>query len=145
MKKQILSIVAILSLLVTLAVAGVANSAGRIEVSIPFDFTVGKAKLKAGRYAIDSATAQGVQRIQSEDGRTSLFFGTYGGQTSKEPSRAKLVFRRYGNQYFLSEVWDEGSSVAMQLPKSRAERDLERTKYLAQNGAGPELVTVLAQ
>jgi hypothetical protein len=143
--RKILSVVSILSLLVTLAIAGAANSASRINVHIPFDFTVGKVKLKAGSYAIDSATAQGVQRIRSEDCRTSVFFSTYGGQTRREPSRSKLVFHRYGDQYFLSEIWDEGSTVAMQLAKSRAERELEHTKYLAKNAVEPETITVMAQ
>ncbi len=146
MKKQVLSIVATLSFLFTLAIAGFAIDAGKMKANIPFDFTVGKTKLPAGSYTVDSSIAQGCLRISAADRSKNLFVNVFGGETSRKPSQAKLVFRRYGNQYFLWQVWNEGSSTAMHLPKSRAERELARqSKYLAQNKSELELVVVMAQ
>jgi hypothetical protein len=57
-----------------------------------------------------------------------------------------MVFHRYGDQYFLWQVWDEGSTEAMQLSQSRAERELVRhLNDLAQNRSEPETVIVLAR
>jgi hypothetical protein len=39
---------------------------------------------------------------------------------------ARLVFHRYGNTYFLSQVWMAGSSVGRELRKMRQERAIER-------------------
>jgi len=57
---------------------------------------------------------------------------------------ASLIFNRYGNEYFLSQVWAKGGSVGRGLPKTRAERELERKTQDNQIAAtkGPELETV---
>ncbi|MEW6210820.1 MAG: hypothetical protein AB1631_20815 [Acidobacteriota bacterium] len=144
MKKHVLRVVAIFSLLAMLPIADYASPMGNINADIPFDFVVGKAKLPAGKYTIKRTTHHGILLISSKDRRANAFTGTYGGRSSRKPSRAKLVFNRYGNQYFLSQVWEEGSMVAMQLSKSRAERELAK-EHLAQRAAEPEIVTVLAQ
>ncbi len=146
MKKQVLSIVATLGLLLTLAIAGSAIAAVRLRANIPFDFTVGKDKLPAGQYTVDGTIVQGHLLISAKDRSKSVFTSVFGGQSSRKPSQAKLIFHRYGNQYFLSQVWDEGGTEAMQLPESRAERELTRqSKHLARNKVEPETVIVLAQ
>jgi hypothetical protein len=42
------------------------------------------------------------------------------------PSLGKLVFHRYGNAYFLSEVWPTGSTLGKQLRKSKAELEIAK-------------------
>jgi hypothetical protein len=42
-------------------------------------------------------------------------------QTSIEPSQGKLVFHRYGDEYFLSQIWQAGVNAGRELPKSRRE------------------------
>jgi len=37
----------------------------------------------------------------------------------------KLVFHRYGDQYFLYQVWPAGTSTGRQFLKSRSERDAQ--------------------
>jgi len=144
MFKQVLTVVALVSLLVTLAVAGSQSSLGRFRIDIPFDSIAGEAKLKAGSYTVDSSIVRDVPLIRSADYRTNVFVMTVGGNMSRNPSRAKLVFRRYGDKYFLTQIWNEGSTVAMELPESRAERELKsELKHLAR-AVEPEIVTVVA-
>lgn len=147
MKKQILTAVAMLSLLVTLSVAGAARSMGRIRVNIPFDFMVGKAKLPAGEYTVDQTGMGSVLRISSFERRANAYIQTVGGKTGPEQAQTKLEFHRYGEEYFLAQVWEEGSTVARQLLKSRAEREAAKrsSNHLARNEAEPAIVTVLAQ
>jgi len=146
MKKQVLSAVTILSLLCSLAIGGSPVDAGKIKANIPFDFTAGKIKLPSGTYTVDRGVVRGLLLIRAEDRKKNVFVSFIGGQTSKNQSQAKMVFHRYGNQYFLSQVWDEGGTEAMQLPETRAERELARHyNLLAQNNAEPETVIVLAQ
>ena len=40
--------------------------------------------------------------------------------------KGKLVFHRYGDQYFLSEVWPAGATTGRVIAKSRAESELEK-------------------
>ena len=59
----------------------------------------------------------------------------------KDPAAAtKLVFNRYGNTYFLSEVCDGYASIGMKLPMSHTERELAKSAPLQ----APEIVAMLA-
>jgi len=44
---------------------------------------------------------------------------------SKAQESAKLIFRRYHNQYFFAQAWIDGSNNGMQAPRSKAERAAE--------------------
>ncbi len=148
MKKQVLKIFSMLSLAVTLAVAAVyANPAGRLKANIPFDFSVGNETLPAGVYTVAPMTMSGVLRIRREDGREAVLIQTHGVQARREQDQTKLVFRRYGDQYFLAQVWTAGDSNGRELGKSRTERELIKSgsKYLAQNAVEPEIVCIVAE
>ena len=120
----------------------------RLTANIPFDFSVADKKLPAGKYWINRAQqSQGdtVLQVRSANGsgagvvRLTIPVNTLHPMTS-----ASLIFNRYGNEYFLSEVWPKGGSVGRGLPKTRAERELERKAQDNQIAAtkGPELETV---
>ena len=44
----------------------------------------------------------------------------------KTPDRAKLMFNRYGNQYFFAQSWVDGDNIGLEAPRSRAERTTQR-------------------
>jgi hypothetical protein len=52
-----------------------------------------------------------------------------------------MVFRRYGDQYFLGEVWIAGTIVGRELTNSRKERQVARD--FAKHGANSQKVSVL--
>jgi hypothetical protein len=59
--------------------------------------------------------------------------------TSAVPSEtSRLVFRRYGDQYFLAQIWMAGETSGHELPISRREAEL------AKNQQPSEDVIVLA-
>ncbi len=148
MKKQVLTAVALLSLLGTLVMSGYAYS-GRIMVDIPFAFTAGKATLPAGKYTVEQAgVINNTLLIRDAEGKGKTYLTVMSNDTmQREQSKAKLVFHRYGDTYFLSQIWEAGSSIAHEVPKSDAERDLlkKRRNHLAENATAPEIVTVTAQ
>ena len=47
-------------------------------------------------------------------------------QADPSKTRARLIFHRYGQTYFLAEVWTGGDSTGRQLLKSKQERSMER-------------------
>jgi hypothetical protein len=53
-------------------------------------------------------------------------------ESSKTPERSKLVFHRYGDRYFLAQIWVAGYNSGRELPKSRQEVEVAQD-YTLQN------------
>lgn len=143
MKYTTLKTLAILGLFLMLTAASVhAQSANRIAANIPFDFTAGKAKLKAGEYMIQRDNMQ-MLVVTSADGATRAFvLAPETVRRTRNDVLEKLVFDRHGNQYFLLEVWINRGTDG-NLLSSDAERRL--TKVLAKTKAGPERIEIIAR
>ncbi len=101
----------------------------RLTANIPFDFSVGSQKLPAGKYWISRAQQSNgdmVVQIVSTDLHSNLTRFTIPVLASNPAKNSSLVFRRYGDDYFLAEIWPVGAVTGRELPKSRAERELAR-------------------
>jgi hypothetical protein len=143
MKKQILNIVIALSMIVTLAVAGFAGLGGRLKANVPFEFSVNGKTLPAGDYTIQPGTTNNTLIIRNRHANQVV---TVFAQTTETRgnSTPKLVFRRYGNQYFLAKAFSYESGS--EFTKSKAERQAAKSSdRLAQHNADPEIVTIVAQ
>ena len=132
MKKQGLRIFLMSTLLAILSVSSVrAQSNQGQTANIPFSFTVGSKVFPAGQYVVTRLNAQSDKAtlvIKSADGRTSkIVLALAPVQAGKVQERARLVFNRYGGQYFLSQVWTPADNVGLELLKSRSERTLARS------------------
>ena len=117
-------------LLATAVVSTQAQSlAYRITVNVPFDFSIADKKLPAGKYSIGRARLNSDDTILSildEDGHTKQLRASIPVQTFDAKNKATLVFHRYGDQYFLYQVWSAGETTGRQFPKSSAEREIRR-------------------
>jgi len=111
-----------------LASAAVANGQSeRITAQVPFDFIVADKTLSAGRYEVGRATSSGqALAIRSASKTEAVRLASPVDSKSGQIMNAKLVFHRYGETYFLSEVWPGGTSRGSQLAKSKQERGMER-------------------
>lgn len=145
MKKSVVSSFAILILVVASAAVSVhAQSAGEIRVNIPFEFTAGDKALPAGQYSVRRVFERSdsplyVQNRKSSETATIM---TQVGPTSSSPAGVRLVFNRYGEEYFLSQVWTDEGRIGREVSKSKRERSLE--KELAQHASKSERVVVVA-
>jgi hypothetical protein len=148
LKKKILSIVAALTLIVSVSIIGVAGLSGRVSANIPFDFNVGGKEFKAGKYSVDRLSASHTSDaliIRSADNSEAANFNV-NRVSDKGNSQARLVFRRYGNQYFLAQIFDGDNSEGFGLLKSKAERELAKKRdTITQIAVEPEVVTVAAR
>ena len=120
-------------LLAMTIIAGVSAQAQslqyRLTVNIPFDFTVGDKKLPAGKYWVNRAqetSGDKVLQISSTDGRETVNRFSIPVVTLHPKNEGSLVFHRYGEDYFLSQIWPAAATTGRGLPKSNAERELER-------------------
>ncbi len=147
MKKQILSIVATLTLLIPMSIMGFAGFTGRVSANIPFDFMVGDKEFKAGRYSVSRLSVShsaGTLVIRSADSSEVANFNV-NNVTDRGGSGTRLIFRRYGNQYFLAKIFDGYSGEGAALMKSKAERELaKKGDVITRNAVEPEIVTVAA-
>lgn len=133
----------LLALFGSAAVSTNAQSTYGVRANVPFDFIVGDKTLQAGKIvtAVPGSEAGPMTIRNTDNGQHALRIArSLRGAHSSDP--AKLVFRKYGNQYFLAEVWLPGLRV-WEVMKSRSERALEREIRLARNSK-PELVTIYA-
>ena len=87
---------------------------------VPFDFTVGNLVLPAGSYQVSYYAPRSAIMIRSEDGRFHALTTTY--LANPSTSGGKVVFTKYGNQYFLHEVLCSALSMNVALPTSKLEK-----------------------
>jgi hypothetical protein len=114
-----------------------------IRASIPFDFTVRGRTLPAGEYEVTRINdePEGLLLRNIHDKHDDVVFVTEPKDARKIPNHNLLIFNRYGERYFLSEVVTAGVQTGQELTPSHAERALRR-EMLARNQYQPETVTV---
>jgi hypothetical protein len=113
-----------------------------IRATIPFDFTVRGKTLPAGQYEIRRLgdEADNLEIANLNQHQDHVVFETESKQSSHTPKRGELVFHRYGDTYFLSQVWTPGLATGRELITTRQERNLKRE--MASNGLNSEPETV---
>jgi hypothetical protein len=131
MSSRILKNFTMLALVVGLALATAlvsanAQSTSIVRANIPFDFIVGDKTLPAGKYTVNSAASDGqALSIRTSGGKSLALVLTHYAAERSQKRIARMVFHRYGQQYFLAEVWS-GASHGRQLMQSKRERNLRQ-------------------
>ena len=119
-----------------LALAGTsfAQSNG-VRATVPFDFTVGSKLLPSGTYTIAPLSGNAtVILIRSHDKPiAALSLVHQDGNTS--PNGGKLLFHKYGGQYFLSEILCDRADMNVELPTSKREKTAQLQQATLQSGS----------
>jgi hypothetical protein len=137
MKKQIL-----FPLLTTVLLMAVGSayaqlgSAQEVRANVPFDYKVGNATMKTGNCSIRGTLTANVLSIRCAGSETKLALS--GIVSGKPATETKLVFHKYGDEYFLAQVWLKGEDTGRELPRTRTENEL-------MSKASPDSVVILAQ
>jgi hypothetical protein len=118
------------------------NSAQQVTADIPFTFHVGNKNLPAGQYTVRCVNPSSdlkILQLRSTDGKSTVLLQTSSivGRMNKD---AKLVFNRYGNQYYFAQAWLVGENVGMQAVKSRNEK--ATAKEMARLAYEPEMIAL---
>ena len=141
MKKQAYTVIALFVLAVSMAVAAQAQTSGRTQLvaTIPFQFVAGDKTLPAGEYTVTEVNTSSDRialQLRSKDGASVLL--TTMPVIARAQDSSKLVFHRYGNQHFFSQVWLDGENTGLQAPEAKAERMIARET----NSSKPAMETV---
>ena len=127
-----------MNLLLALAAVSVMAQTPRSKGAIiPFSFNVGEKTLPAGEYTVARYRRDSdvVWLVESRDGRDRVLINTSPLRADETESKGKLVFRRSGDRYFLSQIWTPGNTG----------RKLQRPKFtdeLAKNNVEPQTVVI---
>jgi hypothetical protein len=109
-----------------------------MTVKIPFGFSVQDHSLPAGEYNIFTVLPERAIRLTSTGGRYSAIVNTLPNYASSPSENSRLIFHRYGGDYFLAQVWTAGQNVARNPLSSK------RAMALASGGERPETTTIVA-
>ena len=131
-------------LVLPIAVAVTALSMNHIQAQqseihcvVPFAFHVAEKTLPAGDYL--TVQHNGYKTVQNRvTGQTEI--ASIGNPNVSGAPGARMVFNKYGNTYFLEEIWTD-QQTGSRVPVSKEEQNLRReAEVLAQN-----TVTIIAQ
>ena len=125
MKKHLFGLIALGLLMVT----GVAYAQDvNVKVNIPFDFVVNQQTMPQGEYTVKSigTPSSGFLSIRNADSSEQVMLLSHRCETTKAPEQPKLIFHRYGDRYFLAQVWTSGDLSGQELAKSRRESELAK-------------------
>jgi hypothetical protein len=95
-----------------------------MRATIPFTFRAGETVMPAGDYIIRHREHQLV--LHKEGGGPSIMLLTNAALRLTPLPDSRVNFSRYGERYFLSSVWSQGSGAGFEIPKGRAEKELAR-------------------
>jgi hypothetical protein len=122
MKKQVLTLVGVLGLLLSAGSAFAQTT--KVKVDVPFNFVVSRTLMPAGTYTISSVGMGGTLIFRGTDNHALKLVNASYDTASKPSENTRLVFRCYGDRYFLSQIWTEGSDRGRRLPKAAAETEV---------------------
>ena len=99
----------------------------RSTAEVPFDFTVMNREMPAGTYVVEQINGGQALKVRNSDTKEAVLciaaIREHG--AGGEP---RLVFNRYGDRYFLSQVWFYDQNSGVKLSKTRAEKALNTGK-----------------
>jgi hypothetical protein len=122
-------LLAVITMIAAIVPAKAQSLQYKLTANIPFDFTITDKKLPAGKYSVvraQNSNGDQVLLFSSADGHQQLSRLTIPVFARDVMKEGVLVFHQYGDKYFLTEIWPAGGQTGRALPKSRAERELQR-------------------
>ena len=118
-------ILALTLIMLPLAAFAQLSSEQKIVANVPFEFTVGNKVVPAGEWTTQRLTINSrTLLIRNPQAGITVPAFTLPGENKTEARTCALVFNRYGNQYFLSEIKVQGDRGTYRIPQSRAEAEL---------------------
>ena len=132
MKRKIIKRLTMLSLVSMFSLCAAVASANAqlsipIKAKIPFDFNVGNKKLPAGEYTFSRLSVVSDSKVMLVRGvGVGVLQSTSEAEVLRPKNESTLVFHKYGDQYFLEQIWTGGEQEGTQLPESRGERTAQQ-------------------
>jgi len=119
--KSITAIAFAVCLFASFAVVGTVSAQDHAaRATVPFGFNVGDKWVPAGTYTITSESRSNLIAIRDKDSSIALWSLVQ--PDSRRLNEGKLVFTKYGDQYFLHEILCSSCGMNLALPGSKREK-----------------------
>jgi len=123
--RNIVFVVAGMLAWISIGIPATAQAQPVLRVNVPFEFYFATERFAAGSYVIARVGQTDVIRLWDEKKHSAITLTIAAGLSPGDPGKSWVIFNRYGDTYFLSEVrWREYGPRA--LPKSAAEVEVAR-------------------
>lgn len=112
-----------------LAVSAAAQSAGPQKAQVDFDFYVGNKLMPAGEYAIKPVSqdiSHGVVMIEQVNGNAKAAVQTFPARTAENLKPGSLLFKKYGDNHYLSAFQLGNENYMHQIMKNTESRIVKR-------------------
>ena len=105
-----------------------AQSDRQTIIHIPFNFSVGEKSFTAGKYVIEQNRKDSdlVWVIRRKDNVGKAMLLTRPVRANDVQQDTRLVFRQYGDLYFLAEFWTAGDQTGREIQVSDREKALDK-------------------
>ncbi len=135
------------TLVIGLFTVGSAFAQGNLSFNIPFDFQVGKHKLESGKYEMQRLDNSKfiLKNVETNSSTIVITSGSAGTDSTKIEN---LIFNRYGETYFLRQVFAVRGTAGRETGESKAESKIRKNLFedepkLAKNKENfPEKVSI---
>jgi hypothetical protein len=129
MKREMLRTIVTSSLFVAVVASTViAQSSPRLRADVPFSFHAGSTVLPSGKCTINRpSSTNGIVLVRSGD-RKAAYVISNNKEQGNAAENSRLVFRRYGDQYFLAQIWTKGETAGISFPVSKEEKKMMNSR-----------------
>jgi hypothetical protein len=127
MKRQFLVSIAIAVFAITFTTNADAQTARTVRANVKFDFQIGDRVYPPGTYWIESISRQSdnILKIRSVGEVNEQQIITVNHSIARERQTPKLVFEKYGETYFLTQIFLESGDWGYSIRPSRGQRESE--------------------
>ena len=128
MKRQIASFFGVFGLLLVAACANAQSV--NVKANVPFDFVVDNVTIPAGAYSIQSINDSiGSPTLMIRGNKVGRLVGSNGAENLNPAATSHLLFHRYGNTYFLAQIWVQGERHGRELRQTRRETEMAKNLW----------------
>jgi hypothetical protein len=131
MKRQFLILIAIAAFATSLTTNASGQTGKTLKANVKFDFQIGDRIYPAGKYQVESISSQSDNILQirsvGDANKTQIILANH--STADKRQTPKLVFEKYGERYFLTQVVFDFGQWGYSIQPSRRQRESE--KHLA--------------
>jgi|SRR5580698_3990183 hypothetical protein len=102
------------------------TSSQTVVAKVPFEFVTANKVVPAGQVTVQTLNmGSKTLVIRNVGARAAALSNSMTVETRQPAANCALIFHKYGNQYFLTEVKVEGDRTSYRMPESKAEAELQ--------------------
>ena len=111
-------------ILFVLAGTALQAQSASLRAIVPFDFHAGRTVLPAGEYVISKSGPAVIFKSAGQGGPGSILLSN--AASSRERPQGRLEFDHFGDEYFLTAIWNPIDGEGRQVPRTKRQVELAK-------------------